>query len=367
MSKWIMVAMTAMYVGSAALAADATWAEKTKVKGDVRYRHEYIDDARKSDTRTRQRVRARAGIFADVNETLKAGIQVCSGGSDPVSSNQTLDDSFSSKGVNLDLAYFDWSLVEGLNVTGGKMKKPFITVADLVWDGDLNPEGLAISGSIGGDTKLLANAGYLWLDENGSSDSDDRMLYTGQVAVESKMGCVSLLAGVGVYSYDNMQGYAPLVDDASGFGNSLVETVDAAGDSTFTYANDFMEVEAFVQVGFKAAGVPMKVMGQYVQNEDADSDNAGFLAGVKAGKASAPGSFEVGYNYRSLEKDAVVGALCDSDFNGGGTNGEGHKLSGKVAIAKNWSFGAAYFMNSKDPDGKNTDYDRAQFDLACKF
>ncbi len=365
MNKWTIMVVAALSLAGRGFGADETVAEKTKIKGDVRYRHEYIDDASKADTRTRHRIRARVGAFADVNESVKAGIQIASGSSDPVSSNQTIGESFSSKGINLDLAYFDWSLVNGLSLVGGKMQKPFSTVADLVWDGDLNPEGLAAKYTVGGDTKLLANAGYFWVEEDGASDDDDRMLYTGQVAVETKLGGIKLLAGVGAYMYDNMQGYAALVEDGNGFGNTLV--TDPADTNSLVYANDYAELEAFVKVGFDIGKVPVALVGQYVQNDDADKDNAGYLAGVKAGKAKDAGSFELGYDYRSLEKDAVVGALTDSDFRGGGTNGEGHKFSGTVALGKDWTLGATYFLNSKDPDGKDTDYDRAQIDLACKF
>ena len=68
-----------------------------------------------------------------------------------------------------------------------------------------------------------------------------------------------------------------------------------------------------------------------------------------------------------LLSDAVVGAFTDSDFIGGGVDGEGHKLNAKYAISKNWSLSATYFLNSKKPDTSDTDYDRLMLDLAAKF
>jgi hypothetical protein len=288
-------------------------------------------------------------------------------GDDPVSSNQTIGDSFSSKGINLDLAYIDWMLADEVKLTAGKMKKPFMTVADLVWDGDLNPEGVALVYATGQDVKLLANAGHFWIEENSGSDSDDRKLYTAQIAVQTKAGDMQFLVGLGGYFFDNMKDYAPLVDDSKGFGNSLNTVTDADGVSTSTYTYDYTEMEAFFEVKSKLGTMPAKLYGQFVQNSDADDDDTGFLAGVKVGDAKDPGTFSLNYNYRSLERDAVVGALSDSDFIGAGSNGEGHKLSGSYAIAKNWTVGATYFMNSKDPDNKDTDYNRLQLDLACKF
>lgn len=369
MNRWIILIVAALYViGQDSSAQEKkSWTDSMKLKGDVRYRYEFIDDASKSDTRTRERVRARIGAFADVNETVKSGIQLCSGEDDPVSSNQTVGDSFSSKGINLDLAYIDWMLAEELKLKTGKMEKPFLTVADLVWDGDLNPEGVALVYATGGDVKFLANAGHFWIDENSSSDSDDRKLYTGQIAMQTKVGDMQFLVGLGGYIYDNMKDYSPLVDESKGFGNSLNTVTDADGVKTSTYKYDYTEMEAFFEVKSKLGAMPAKLFGQFVQNSDADDNDTGFLAGFKVGDAKNPGTFAVGYDYRSLEKDAVVGALTDSDSFGGGSNGEGHKLSGSYAIAKNWALGATYFLNSKDPDNKDTDYNRLQIDLACKF
>lgn len=364
----LVAVLLAAGVVNAQEAQQPSWTDTIKIKGDVRFRHEYIDDDAKDDTRTRQRVRARVGVYADVNEQVKAGIAAASGGDDPVSSNQSFDDAFTSKGLQLDKAYIDWSPVKGLDLIGGKMSKPFICVSDLVWDGDLNPEGAAVVYEVKTDAvKLMAHAGYFWLDEVSGSDDDDRMLYTGQLAMELNAGAVKLLAGAGYYSYENMKGYGLLYEADSSFGNSTESVVDADGVETLMYATEFEELEGFISASGKAGDVPVTVYGQYVVNTEADDNDTGYLAGIKLGKAKKPGQFELGYNYRDLEKDAVVGAFTDSDFRGGGTNGEGHKFQAKVAIASQWSFGATYFVNAKKPDTDDTDYNRLQLDLACKF
>lgn len=348
--------------------ADGTWAEKVRVKGDIRYRHEIIDQDGK-DSRTRQRVRARAEIAATISEELSAAIKVASGSDDPVSSNQTLDNGFTSKGINLDKAYFDWhpAATPGLSIIGGKMSKPWVMVKDLVWDGDLNPEGLAAlyTCEMNGIT-LMANAGGFWLDERKADD--DTMLYSGQLAMEMKPGGAKVLVGGSLYSFDNMEGFTTLVDSEDGFGNTVIEEVGADGEvESLAYANEFEEVEGFVAISAKAGDVPVKCYGNYVVNNDADEDDTGYLVGVKVGKAKDPGTFELDYNYRELERDAVVGAFSDSDSFGGGTDGKGHKVSGKYQIAKNWKFGAAYFINELGLDGESTDYNRLQVDLIAKF
>ena len=120
------------------------WTETIKMKGDLRYRHEMIDKEGK-DARHRHRVRARFGVFGEVSPYTKVGIQLATGSDDPVSTNQTLDGAFSTKQVGIDLAYLEANhpRLPGMNVKGGKFKNPFFKPgkSELIWDGDLNPEG----------------------------------------------------------------------------------------------------------------------------------------------------------------------------------------------------------------------------------
>jgi len=361
MNRILSIALaTAFAVGSLPAAEVADGIE---LKGDIRYRHEMIDKEG-STTRTRHRVRARVELKAEVNDTLKAAVRVASGSSDPVSSNQTLDDSFSSKGINLDKAYLDWAPEQlgGVHIIGGKMGKPWICVADLVWDGDLNPEGLAAKVSAGEDVTVTASAGGFWVDER-SSTSSDAMLYAGQVALGVK-GPVGLTIGAGVYTFTELEGNTVLADETDSFGNSAVEVLDAMGAvESLEYANEFEEVEGFIEAKTKAGELPIKAYAQYVVNNDASADDTGYLFGVGLGKAKEPGQVEFGYNYRDLEKDAVLGAMTDSDSFGGGTDGKGHKLMGKLKIAKNFDLGATYFMQ----EAGTKDYDRLQIDLKLKF
>ncbi|MDE0838310.1 MAG: putative porin [Kiritimatiellae bacterium] len=336
------------------------------ISGDIRLRHEYVDQDDKSSDRHRQRLRARVNLNADVNENVKAGIRVASGSDDPVSTNQSFDDSFSSKDLRLDKAYLAWRVAEALELTGGKMGAPWLRVADLVWDSDLNPEGLAavFEHAIEGVT-FMANGGCFWLDEI-SSTSDDRMLYTGQVALESKLGeAAKVLVGAGVYHYDNMQGLALLVDSEDSFGNATADT-GTEEEPSLVYAEDFEIYELFAQISGFAGDIPVKAYGQLVSNDAASNDDTGYLVGLTVGKAKEPGTYEFGYNYRDIEKNAVVAAFNDSDF-GGGTNAEGHKLKAKVALDKSWTAGATVFLNQLDPDGKDVDYTRVQIDLVAKF
>jgi len=128
----------------------SSWVNNLNLSGDFRYRHEYIDDSAKDKTRNRQRIRGRLGLKAKINNDWSAIFRITTGSSDsPTSTNQTLDGSFSSKNIWFDTAYVDWhpQSYDGFNAYLGKMKVPFYKVGknQLIWDGDLTPEGIAIS------------------------------------------------------------------------------------------------------------------------------------------------------------------------------------------------------------------------------
>ncbi|MCC7199005.1 MAG: putative porin, partial [Gammaproteobacteria bacterium] len=80
------------------------------------------------------------------------------------------------------------------------------------------------------------------------------------------------------------------------------------------------------------------------------------------------GKFEFGALYQEVEKDAVLGALTDSDFAGGSTQGNGAQLRVAYGLAKNWTFNGQYFINTRNFDtASELDYNRLQLDLNYKF
>jgi len=376
------VAQTNAPQSSAPSAEKKTWADAIKVKGDLRYRYESINDDSKrnanNDTYTRQRdrIRARLGAEAIVNDDLKVGMELSTGQADPVSGNQSLGDGFGKKEFRLSLAYMEYNCLgknpNELRVFAGKMKNPFLLmVDDLVWDHDLTPEGLAFKSRWGGElASLLVNGGFLWAQER--ADKSDLMLYAGQTALRFGLNPkITLTVGASYYGFQNMEGY-DVVDWESknnSYGNSTVKGSVHGGVTNKAWATEFTPVVYFAQVDFGIAGQPLSLYAQELVNVDADKYDAGHLYGMTFGKAKDPRSWEIGYSYVELEKDATVGMFTDSDRWGGGTDGKGHRLSAKYQIFKNLQAGITYFLDEKkisDP-GKETDYDRLQIDLAASF
>ena len=153
-------------------------------------------------------------------------------------------------------------------------------------------------------------------------------------------------------------GEAPFFEDDF-FGNSSV-------DGVYLYNYELIELGA--DIGMNLFDMPLKVFANYVQNQDADDYDTGWLAGAQVGRASGSGTWQLAYQYQDLEADAVLGLLSDSDFAGGGTDGQGRTLKGGYAIAWNWNVNFTFFINEKDADvGNRHDYDRLQLDHAMKF
>lgn len=356
---------------AAVVPAVKTWADSITVKGDLRYRLENIDQEG-ADGRQRDRIRARLGATSKINDTTKGEIELSTGDKDPVSGNKTIGDGFTKKDMGLNLAYIDWAPVEGVDVIGGKMRNPFICVSDLIWDSDLTPEGVALNGTRSlGSATVLGNAGYLWVQERATKPEDDSKIYAGQVALKYDFSDeVYLLVGGSLYSYDNMEGFDVLdwQSKNTAYGNSTTKGSVSGTTTNKAYATGFNMAEGFAKL-VMWVGVPVEAYGQYVANQDADAYDTGYLYGVNVGRAKNVGTWECGWNYRELEKDATVGAFSDSDSWGGGTDGKGHRFFAKYQIAKNLQGGVTYFMDKKtiSDSAKTVDYDRIQIDVVAKF
>ncbi len=347
-----------------ALQQKLAWAMNTQLKGDVRVRHEniHIEDELDNGGRDkdRQRIRARLGAFTQVNPEVEAGIQIASGGSkDSRSTNQDLSDYFNKKDLWLDLAYIDFHplQVPGLKVFGGKMKQPWVSMGDVIWDGDINPEGGAVTYKRKfGDTELFGSAGYYVLQDNIDGDGvqfeHDLRLYAGQVGTRLFPGdSFKVTLGGSVYAYDDDEDSAAL---------------RVNGNTT----DQFRLYEAFGQVDVIGLPLPLSVYGQYVMNGaargiDDDQDQA-WLVGVMTRL------FDVGvdYNYRDVQRNGVVGAFTDSDFAAGYVGSRGHKLKLKYELGKNFSIGTTYFMAESDVASRFTDdasVNTLQVDVEAKF
>jgi hypothetical protein len=264
---------------------------------------------------------------------------------------------FSRKSIGVDRAFFDWSISDTLAVRGGKMGNPLFRPGGhhLIYDGDLNPEGLAIR--YGGNA-FFANLAGFWVDER--SGGDDSILMAAQAGLRSRFqNGANFIAGVSLYDYSNARGQTPFFD-GTGRGNLL--------DVNGNYVSDFELIELFAEVDFNLAGQPLRVFADYVSNTGADQLDTGFAIGLRYRSASDPGTWDMAWAYEDLEADAVVATFTESDFAGGGTDGKGHMFRGVYAFRSNVNFTGSYFLNERGAAaGNERDYNRLQLDVNFGF
>ena len=350
---------TPVQVAGSKVAAANTLDRSIKYNADFRYRFESFDIQDTPD-RHRNRVRARVGIKAPVTETTLLGFGLASGSDDPISSNQSLGDNFSSKQVNIDQAYLRWQPTgQDIDVFAGKFKNPLYRAggSGLLWDGDLRPEGFALKYARG---DMFVNALGTWIDE--SKSADDVLLLGAQLGLQrSVLSNASLTAGVGYYQYTGIEQY-------TAYDGPPEEAPEEIGGNRLTaegrYVSGFDLLEGFAQLKFPTALGSTTLYGSYVQNLAASDYDTGYLFGAKLGV----GDWSMGWAYQELEADAVYAILTDSDFAGGGTDSQGHKLSASYSLNKKVKLGATLFLNDRDRDfGDDDDYQRLMLDLVIKY
>ena len=361
----------------------AAWAEKVKIKGDFRYRHEVsnVEGARhnadqaardaRATTRNRQRIRARIGVYAEINDDIDFIFRLASGSDDsPTSTNQTLDTFFTKKHVWIDLAYVTWHPEEfmcintkGFEAYAGKMKMPFYTPvgSELIWDADMNPEGIAakyctkVSG-----IELCAATGAFWVDEQ-SRDVDTNLWgIQGYFKAPVINDDIKLVGGLTYYDYGSIRDHSVYGD---GSGNS---THSKVLNTATLYQVDYQILEGFTEVHWTMFDMPFIAYAQFLGNMATKDDDNAFQFGAKVNKCKNPGSWQLLYYWQRLEADAVLGALTNGDF--GQTDSQGHVFKVGYQLAKHTQLGSALIIGRtglEDHTGK--DFTTFQVDLKVKF
>ena len=307
--------------------------------------------------RNRMRFRARFGITAAASDNVNVILRLATGGGNPVSTNQSFDDGFSGKDIDINLAYVDWKVSDALNIYGGKMKNPLFKSGSvpLVWDSDLTPEGLALKYSAG---MFFGTVGGFSVEERG--DSDDSLLYVVQGGIEVPFGAHNkLTVGLGYFAYTNTIGNTAFYNGRAK-GNTL--------DINDLYVFEYKDTELFAQFDTHVANWPLQVFAHYVRNNEVDRENVAFAYGAKIGSSKDKGQSQFTWTYQDIEADSVIGSFNDSDFGGGGTDSKGHFLKAKYGLSKKIFVGGTFFVNKVERfQGVEHDYNRVQLDLEFKF
>jgi len=348
-----------------------SWVQKVKLKGDLRLRYQSEEkDSTKSgkvstSKRERGRVRIRVGAEAKVTEGCKLNFGLASGGSDPRSTNQTFQDNFSTKGINLDYAYANFSPMQGLNILGGKIKgkKTIWMNSDLLWDGDVNPEGIALKATVPG-TDFFVNTAYFVLDEIKKYADPTMVVVQPGLKMEIMDGLI-LKSALNYYAFNSIQGldYSNIYEGG--------ETNTLTSDSHLKYDYDAWGFSTEWAMKDVVPGMInyTAVFTDYISNLDPSDQNTGYLVGFKFGdkKVAKPGTWQTKALYRELEKDAWPDFLADSDLLGGITDAKGYELIFKYALAKNVVLGFDFYNTETIKAVNKKEQTLFQADCVFKF
>ena len=352
------------------------------------------------EDRQRGRVRLRLGLNANVVSGVDAGIRITTGNtSDPVSTNQTLGTYDNKYSLVLDRAYLRLTPLEGLSISGGRIPNPFFST-DLVWDDDLNFEGVAATFRPWPDAERVwrpfVTAGVFPLqeiDENGIDvRAEDKWLFGIQGGAEWMPSLTTRVkAGASYYDYRNIAGIRnPTPSDtfydetAPRFrqkGNSLFD-IDPGADDLWALAADYRIANLTLVADF-AWQQPLHAIGSidWARNvgfdrteilartgQDIEPETDGYQVKLTVGypKVNDFEKWQAFVGYRYLERDAVLDAFTDSDFHLGGTNAEGFFVGGAYGLYKN-TWLSARWMSADEISGLPLSIDVFQLDLNATF
>jgi hypothetical protein len=331
------------------------------------------------------RYRARFGVAARISDAVKAGIRIATGdNAGPVSTNRTLGDFFQKDGVYIDQAFVEVTPIKQVAFTGGRMPNPFYS-SDLVWDADINPEGVAAKLHYDFDgLTLFAAGGWFPLQER-ELDPYDRNLVAGQFGFDAHpVDKVEIKLAGAYYDFKNVQGRrnAPNGSRINDFtappflaqGNSLFDLRTDGITSLPGLASKFKLANVTGSVAYRGFGdIGVRLTGDYVKNigfsraeidarrvgepASVTPENYGYQVRLDIGndKITKFGEWQLGVGYKRIGTDAVLDIFTDNDFGLGGTDLKGYLVEASLGLFKNSAIGMNWYSTKS--------INRAPFDV----
>ncbi|MDD5567699.1 MAG: putative porin [Candidatus Omnitrophica bacterium] len=325
------------------------WLQRVKMKGDFRLRYANTKQKATKDD-SKGQIRVRLGVDTKINDQMKVGVGLATGStSNPRSTNATFADSngpASFKSIILDYAYGSYSPTTWLTLTGGKFKNPIWQPNDLLWDTDLNPEGvnMQLDYRLNPYLGLFLNAEIFALTQD-SSSSSGRTMWVVQPGVKYNWkDKVDFKAAVATYLFTNLKGKGAFTNEYRT--NSVV-----GGQYQYNYNSFNPSVEIGIKDPF--AGVPLLskyvpyagIFGDFIYNPDPQTGKSGFDAGLKFGqeKVGDWGQWQAKVLFAKLGRDAWLDILPDSDRYNGKTNMKSAEGIFEYGLNKNSSLVVDYY------------------------
>ena len=335
------------------------WWERIRVSGDMRMRDEgFFQDG--ADARNRLRFRYRLGLTATINPEWEAGFRLASGEAGNItSSNQSFDDAFTRKAIEIDRAFIRYSpkSLFGshrpiLRLTGGKFSpahfRPAAVIpSEMVFDNDVSVEGFhqeitALARSTG-LLRRLEFHGDQWIVDEVSRGEDAWVLGGQGVLRLSPGGGVSDLTLAGGVLHFTQPDRIAMARNGNGAivitnGVRLDDGTVIEGGVPFSPGQDnpivgfvsrftVLTGSAAVAITPRASTRPISAFVDLAHNTRADDDHNALWAGAGWGRLQRPGDWTAAVAYARTEKEAVISAFSYSDLGrSGGTNTKGWML-----------------------------------------
>jgi hypothetical protein len=371
--------------------------------GDARLRYEVrsgqtarpdtVNSEGDTQQRNRNRYRLRIGLRGTLADDWFFGIRMETS-TNPRSTNISFGDDSStgafaktSDGINVGQAYFGYKGIPGVTLTGGKMPNPLVNTL-MVWDADINPEGIAeqykhtFKLSLGGGRSEAA----------GTSTSKDgkNVAITSATTSEPKIISIDVFANFAQFVYDdsnpenpigpapkglpNTDAYllawqvgakvnftkdvylqlAPTLYNYTGAGDTFNTTF--VGDPTFlnakgakvatnqTGVNNLLVFDLPAEFGWKVGELPMRVFSDFAVNIEGDQrataaghpdkgdQRYAYQVGVAVGKLKAKSDWQLSALWQHTEQYSLDPNLVDSDVFDSRVNMEGFAITAGYAI-----------------------------------
>jgi hypothetical protein len=365
-----------------------------KLSGDVRLRHQMETQAPETATgkplvsneRTRERFRFRFNGDAILQKGWGAGFALETA-SAADSGNQTLQDANNDYSLFLARAYISYQMSPSLLFVAGKTKNPFYT-SDLVWDADINPQGVNenYKRAIGAKDTFEIRAMQVIMDDRNESafgpNGRDAWLFAQQAVYTHYFGKDELGNQVNslILAPGFMKSNASIIDGAD---NENPFNGSTSGLAAVTFAGEVNWLNV------RGAGTGVKLYWDAAYNLEAasrlrayginpnawDDDPLAWLVGVaySAGSGKVQGDYSVKLDYRQIGLGSLDPNLNDSDFGFGKLNQEGWKAGVSYNLTDFANLNVTYFHTQAIQDKLtnaigNLDHSQIlQLDLVVKF
>jgi hypothetical protein len=338
------------------------------------------DDAQQ---RNRHRYRMRLGLRGTLVDDWLFGLRLETSAS-ARSTNVTFGDDAGPFGKTSDpvyvgQAYLGYRGIPGLTLTAGRLPNPFVTTS-MVWDSDLNPEGLtqqykrSFAIPRGGDAgplnvDLFANFGQFVYDDQNPENPIGAPAISGGRRVPENDGYLFGYQLGAKFNFTKTIYFqvAPTFYHYSGYGNDFNTLF--SGDPNFRNAANPPQVVARNQTGINSLAIfnmpaefgftlfetlPFRVFSDFAVNLDAedraraagrpehDDERYAYHAGVGVGRIRTKGDWQVNIFWQHAEQFALDPNLVDSDIFDSRLNMEGVAIQAGYAMSDAATFNLTY-------------------------